>query len=268
VKLVTIVRPPERPEEAAKALAGAAGLTLAEARMRLAPEPPALLVRAEAERAEEITAALLSSGLAALAVDVEVPSDKDRTTAHEIVFTDADATFVPRAGLPMKVAWPEVLAIFPGMRSARSETERTEKSKKLSLGMAVMTGGLKMTRTSEKSVRSSEESNEQVILVYARNGRCAVISESDIDFSCLGSALQPSSTANMLALARRLREKAGKAFYDDRLLRLGRRPLPLIAGFESRTQTAAVAAKRTDTRGSLDLLAEVMRKALVEGLLP
>ena len=43
MRLVAIVRTPERIEEAASVLAGAAGLALAEARMRLAPEPPALL---------------------------------------------------------------------------------------------------------------------------------------------------------------------------------------------------------------------------------
>jgi hypothetical protein len=71
----------------------------------------------------------------------------------------------------------------------------------------------------------------------------------------------------MVELARLLRERAQGAFYDERLLRLGRRPLPFLAGGESRSQTPKAATSRTDTRGSLDTLAEVMRQALMESLL-
>jgi hypothetical protein len=80
--------------------------------------------------------------------------------------------------------------------------------------------------------------------------------------------MQPSSTANMGELARRLRERARGAFYDERLMRLGRRPLPFLGGGESRTQTATATTTRTNTSEALDTLAEIMRRALVEGLLP
>jgi len=53
-----------------------------------------------------------------------------------------------------------------------------------------------------------------VVLLYARDGRAATLAESQLDFSCLGPGMQPSSTANMGELARRLRERAKGAFYD------------------------------------------------------
>ncbi len=268
MKLVAIARAPERPDEAARALAGAAGLTLAEARMRLAPEPPALLARLEAERADSLVAALRAAGLAALSVDSEVPSDRERLVAARIAFSEAGAVFTSRLGEAMAVAWTDVLAILRGLRVARQETERTEKSRRFTPAAAIATGGLVMTRELERTVRSSEESSGQVILVYARDGRAAALAEGGLDFTCLGPGLQPSSTANMAELARRLREAARGAFYDERLLRLARRPLPFLAGGESRSQTAATVTRRTDTSGSLDVLAEVMRQALAEGLLP
>ena len=268
MKLVATARAPERPDEAAQALAGAAGLTLAEARMRLAPEPPALLARLEAGRADALVAALRAAGLAALSVDSEVPSDRDRLVAARFVLSEADAVFTPRIGEAMAVAWTDVLAILRGLRVARRETERTEKSERFSPAAAIATSGLVMTRGVKKTVRSSEESTEQVILVYARDGRAVTLAEGGLDYSCLGPGLQPSSTANMAEVARRLREAATGAFYDERLLRLARRSLPFLAGGESRSQTATTVTRRTDTSGSLDVLAEVMRQALVEGLLP
>jgi len=268
MKLVAIARAPERPDEAAKALADAAGFTLAEARMRLAPEPPALLARLEAGRADALVSALRTAGLAALAVDSEVPSDRDRLVAARLAFSEAGAVFTPRLGEAMAVAWADVLAILRGLRAARRETERTEKSWRFSAAAAIVTGGLEMTRRVERTVRSSEESTGQVILVYARDGRAAMLAEGGLDFTCLGPGLQPSSTANMAEVARRLREAAKGAFYDERLLRLARRSLPFLGGGESRSQTATTVTKRSDTSGSLDVLAEVMRQALAEGLLP
>ncbi len=268
MKLVAIVRAPTRPDDAARAVAGATGFTLAEARMRMAPEPPALLARLEPDKADALVAALRKAGLTALAVDVRCPTDKDRTVARTFALDDSGLTFTPRVGDPMEVEWPEVLAILPGLRASRSEVERTERSKSISVGTAVATGGLKMTRTSTRTVRTSEESTEQVILVYARDGRAATLSEHQVDFSCLGPGMQPSSTGNMGELARRLREKATGAFYDERLLRLGRRPLPFLTGGESRSRTATMMQTSTDTSGSLDVLAEVMRRALMESLLP
>ena len=104
--------------------------------------------------------------------------------------------------------------------------------------------------------------------MYARDGRDVMIAERQARLSCLGEAMQPSSTANMVALARRLRALASGAFYDERLLRLGRRALPFLATGETRSGTATLTTLRTDTSGSLDVLAEVMRQAVAARLLP
>lgn len=268
MKLVAVVRAPAHPDEAARALAQASGLALAEARMRLAPEPPALLARLERDEADALVTALRKAGLAALAVHAHVPTDKDRTVVRSFCFDDMSVTFTSRPGGSIQVLWADVVVTLRGLRAFRSEVERTEKSTQFSVGATLASGGLKMTRTSTKTARSSEESTEQVILVYARDGRAAVLSEYELDFSCLGPGKQPSSTANMVELARQLRDKAKGAFYDERLLRLGRRPLPFLAGGESRVQTSTTTMKHTDTSGSLDVLAEVMRQALAAGLLP
>jgi hypothetical protein len=268
VKLVALARAPVERDAAARAVADATGLTLAEARMRLAPEPPALLARLEAASADALVAALRKDGLAALAVALPVPSDADRLPVRSFALSPGGLALTARSGDALEVPWPEILAVLRGLRATRRDAERTEKTRKLSLTGMAATGGLPLTRTSSQIVRSSEESVEQVVLVYARDGRAATIAEREVDFSCLGPGMQPSSTGNMVEIARRLRERAPAAFHDERLLRLGRRPLPFIAPSESRAQTRTLVETRTDTAGSLDALAEVLRRALVEGLLP
>jgi len=267
MKLVAIVRPPDHPEEAASALAQALGLALAEARMRLAPEPPALLARLDPAVADALVVTLRKAGMAVLAVPARVPGDGDRVVARAFSLDDAGATFTSRAGESVQMAWPEVRAVFRGLRASRSEVERGEKTTRFSVGAAVASGGLKLTSTSTRTVRSSEETTEQVVFVYARDGRVVLLAEREVDFSCLGPGMSPSSTGNMVELARRLREKASGAFHDERLLRLGRRPLPFLARGESRSQSGTTAVVRADTSGALDVLAEILHQALVEGLL-
>ena len=82
----------------------------------------------------------------------------------------------------MVVSWADVVAILRGLRASRSQVEQVEKSKRFSVGTAVATSGLKMTRTSTRTVRSSEESTEQVILVFAQDGHAALLAEREVDF--------------------------------------------------------------------------------------
>lgn len=268
MRLVALVRAPARPDDAVAAMAGLLAIPLAEARMRLAQAPPAVIARLDPEKAKALVHALRSVGAASVSVDEHVPSDGDRTVAWSFAFSEAGATFTPRFGDSTEIAWSEVAAVLRAQRMARTEVERTETSRKFSVGTAVATGGLKLSRTTTTSVRSSEESSEQVIIVHAKTARAVLLSERHLDFSCLGPGMQPSSTGNMAELARRLRERAKGAFHDDRLLRLGRRPLPFTASGPVRSGTQAVTTTRTDTSDSVDVLAHVLWQAVAEGLLP
>jgi hypothetical protein len=268
VKLVALVSAAEDPEEAVRVLTAAAGSTAAEARMRLAPEPPALLARLEDAAADALVATLRKAGLAALAIDARVPSDGERLVVRKFALEKETLRLEPRniAGVPLELPWGELALILRAQRARRSETDKTETSKRLSIGAAVMTGGLKITRKTSTVVHAAEEQTEQVILLYARDGRAAILAEGSLDFTCLGT-LQPSRTANLLELAKRIRAQAPAARYDERLVRLGRRSLPFGGKSEQRVATNTGTTLHTDTAGTVDILAEVLWCALRAGML-
>jgi hypothetical protein len=268
MKLVVLLRHPPRADQAAAVLAEASGLSLAEARMRLAPEPPALLARLEAERAEALVGELRRAGLTVLALQTPCPDDRDRTVVRRFTLGMAGATLTPGTGEALQFTWPEVAAVLRGSRASRTEVERVERSRAFSPVRALATGGLVTSKTSSRVVRTSSEEVEQVLLLYLRDGRAAVLAEQELEFSSLGPAMQPSHAGNMAELARRLRDHAPGAFYDERLLRLGRRPLPFLAGKDARSETSATVTTRSDTGESLDVLAEALRQAVAEGFLP
>jgi len=216
-------------ETAVSALVTTAGMTPAEARMRLAPEPPAVLARFALE-----------------------PSDLRLTT---------------RDGEALTLPWDEVRLVLRGIRIARTTSEHTETARKLALGRAVLTGGLVMTKKSTSTVRGSEEESEQFILVHGRTGQRVMLGEKALEFSGLGPLLQPARTANIGVLAQELRRRTPLAFHDDRLVRLGRRALPFVLGGDSVARSGGTEVRRTDTRGSVDVLAEVLDRAVEAGLL-
>ena len=266
MKLVALVSAAKDPEAAVKVLTEAAGSTAAEARMRLAPEPPALLARLEDAQALELVATLRKAGLAALAVDARVPSDADRLQVRKFALRKDALELEPRAGAAVALPWSELALILRAQRTKRSETDRTETTRRLSIGSAVLTGGLKMTSTKTSVVRSAEEQAEQLLLLYAKDGSVFSLSESALDWSGLG-ALQPSRTANFLELTKRIRERAPAARYDERLVRLGRRSLPFGAKAEQRIATRDSTTLHTDTAGTVDVLAELLWQALAAALI-
>jgi len=269
MKIVAMVRSPEDPQQAMAALAEAADMTMAEARMRLAPEPPALLARLDDAAALALTRALSASGLAVLSVDAVAPTGA-RVLARSLVLDDPSAlTITSRAGETFMAPWSALQVILRASSSVREKSERTERTQKFDLVSSVVSSGLKNTKTVERTLRSQSEETEQSIFVFADDGQSAMLRETALEFSCLGKALQPARTANMVALAQQLRARAPQAYFDDRLLRLGRRPLPfVVGGSEVSIHGANTQQSRVSTASGVDVLAEVIRQAVGAGLLP
>jgi len=266
--LVALLRRPEDPAAAAQVLIEAAGVTPAEAKMRLAPEPPALLARLPEGSAQSVVEALRAAGLLALALDEAVPRDPERTVGRSLAFGPGALTVTPRAGPPLEMGWDQVTVILRAASAVRTTTDVTTTSSKFSPAMAIASGGLKLKAKVEETTRTTQSDSEQAIYLYGAGGEAAVLRERALDFSCLGKALQPVRLANLTTLVRMLRERARQAAYDERLIRLGTRPLPFVLAGETRLATGSVSTARMNTAAGVDVLAEVLRRAYEGGLLP
>jgi len=118
VHLVATVLQPKSVDEAVSALVTAAGMTPAEARMRLAPEPPALLARLPPDRAGSLVQALAQSGLAALALEEAVPTDADRFQARSFAFQPEGLGVTARSGATLTLAWDAIRLVLRGVRDS------------------------------------------------------------------------------------------------------------------------------------------------------
>jgi hypothetical protein len=206
--LVASIRPASDLDAAVAALVASAAMTHAEARMRLAPEPPALLARLPAEDAVRVVAELGRAGLPALTLDEDVPSDSDRFQVRSFAFEAGSVQLTSRIGETLAVPWDDVRLILRGVRTSRTTTEHTETRQKFAPGRAVLTGGLVFTRKTTSTVRNVQEASEQFLLLHTDAGLRLFLGEEALEFSGLGPLLQPARTANLGVLAQELRRRA------------------------------------------------------------
>ncbi len=208
-------------------LVSQAGFAPAEARMRLAPEPPAILQRLEPPAALALARELTRVGAPALAVDPEAAEPPILARSFEL--GPATATFIGRDGGETEVGYGEIRLILRGLRVSTATSTRTETTRKFSPGMAIMTQGLKMTRTEKKEIRSEVTTPFHSAVIHGPWG-ALLLDEAELIYQSLGPALRPSRLENMNTLVGELRKRARDAVYDDRLLRLGSRPVAFGGG--------------------------------------
>ena len=199
----------------------------AEARMRLAPEPPAVVQRLDPLAALALAAALTKAGAPALAVDPEAADAP--IVARSFELGPAQVTFFARDGGETEVSYGDIRLILRGMRMSSGFSVRTEIERKFSLGTALLTQGLKMTKTEKKEVRTETTTPFHAAMVYGPWGSL-LLDEAELTYQSLGPALKPSRLENLSTLVGELRKRSSVAVYDDRLLRLGPRPLALGLG--------------------------------------
>jgi hypothetical protein len=219
--------------ESASALVEAAalcGLTPMEARTRCAGLLPRVLVRqADEDEARRLAAGLTALGFRAFAADPrQVPGDAQRVVARDLEWTGT-----PQGGMARELEWTgtgltvtdgrgerhdcpagSIVLVQPGFRSS-SQTERVKSTeRKFSMGRALLSGGLSLTKTVVTVSDQVTSSREPFLLVTRTEGLPALILyESRLNYQGLGAALQPSRILNFRTVQERLR---GLGPMDDR----------------------------------------------------
>ena len=255
--LVASIRPASDLEAAVEALVASAAMTKAEARMRLAPEPPALLVRLPPEDAVRVVTELGRAGLPALALDEDVPSDSERFQVRSFAFEAGPDSSPPGPGRrsPCRGTTSGWCCAACERPAPPPSTPRHGRSSRRAGGADRRPG------VHQEDHLDRPERPGGLRAVHPPPHRCAAVDPRRAGARVLRprSLLQPARTANLGVLTQELRRRAPRAFHDDRLLRLGRRTLPFVLGGNE---------QRSNTRGSVDVLAAVLDQAVRTGLLP
>lgn len=230
-----------------------------EARLTLAQGTPTILcTTADEARALELVARVRGRGHVAILVNAAavVPAHAMVPMRHfRLEGTSIRVDDRPSQALP----YEEIGALIAAVHSLHTTTESETHDRKLSLGRAVLTGGLVMTKTVSRETRTETSEREPVLYVFPRSGAVPwLLRERGTLWAGHGAAVSPTSTANFKLTVQKLRERSPGAMYDDRLV--SRR------GAAERIASAGMGGGSTtwSSGAAIDLLAHVL--ALSQGV--
>jgi len=108
--------------------------------------------------------------------------------------------------------------ILRGTGIATSTSTETVKEKSFNLGMAVLTQGMILSKTT-KTVRDvTVEEREAFVNLYCGKGQVLVFRENSLAYDSLGAAIKLSRKENFAYLVSEFRRLCANAKYDARLL--------------------------------------------------
>jgi len=209
-------------EAKAAALAPVFGTTPAALAARLGAAgrgPVVVATAAEAASAARLAAAVDAAGFRSLLLapeDLEV--EAARFVARAPAFRDNTLALESRQGEVLLLECGSVALILRGTMDRSTLEAVTTRERKFSLGKALLTQGLAVTKSVEKTSLRSVGAREGFAHLYAPGQRPAVLRESELAYEAFGPLRQPSRAANFTVLVAELRRRCTGAAYDDRLL--------------------------------------------------
>ncbi len=209
-------------ETHAAALASALGITMYEALSRLRSPgngPFTIGVYAEQERAMQIEEKLRSTGFRAVVLtEAEIATELSPLIVRKFVLSENELAVATETGESLHMTFQNIRLILRGIGIVRGTATETVKNRSVSLGRAVLSGGLMLTKTTKTVQEVATEERVAFFTIYAGGMPVLVFRENCLLFDSLGPALQPSRALNFTYLIAELRRRCPNAQYDERLL--------------------------------------------------
>lgn len=246
------------PDEEAQALARELGVTAYEAGQRVRGALPSIVLReGEVERAKAVARAMHGRGHDVVLLDAaQVPADEQFPRVKTFRLTDDALVAVSPTGAETALRFADVVALVAAVhRGAETQTEVT-RERKFSLGRAVLTQGLSVSKTVETASTHAVAQKEPVVYLFHRGGPAWILSETGCRYDGLGPQVRPTRPENFQLLVRLMRERCPRAPYDERLVHARQAGEKVTADFTGHASAVSSAA-------SVDLLAHVIASALL-----
>jgi hypothetical protein len=240
-------------EGEAAPLAADLGCTAYDARLLLAPGLPAV-VRTTPDRAAalDLLARLRARGHGAVACDLAAVVASSAMSSMRRFRLDGDAIALDDAP-GERLPYDDVLALIAAVHRRRTDTDTTTRERRLSVGRALMTSGLSMTKTVTTGARTTTDEREAVLYVFRRGGAPPwILHERGTVWGGHGRPLAPSEAQNFRIAIDELRARTPGAAYDDRLVTRRAPERAALAGGPASTSVT------TSSDAGIDLLAHLV----------
>ncbi len=212
----------ENKQELAEILAKVLNVTVFEANSRLRTRgsgPFVVGVFAEEVQATKLADELKFKGLSAVVLNNdEIKVEADQWFVRRFDFGEKDLIIKSNDGRSLTIAYRDINLILHGIEILSSSSMETTSKRAMSLGSAVLTGGIKLTKTTKITHEVIKEERERFLKLYAGNLPTLAFHETGLVYDSLGPARGLSRSVNFGHLTAELRRLCTGAQYDERLL--------------------------------------------------
>jgi hypothetical protein len=207
-------------------LAAHVGVLAFDLRQRLAGGLPAVFatVGDEAEANGHVQF-LRARGHGAVLCDMDVvPPPEDQLVPSHFELTPTAVCGSLAGNRRFDLPYAEIFAMVQVASVTSAEQTKTTQEKKLSLGRAVVTGGLVMRKKVDRIDKKMTTEQEQMLYMFCRGEPSPYVwKERALHYEGLGDARKLTTIENFTTLIGQLQARAPHAFYDRRLLTQKRR---------------------------------------------
>jgi hypothetical protein len=206
-------------------LSGITGVSAPDLRMHLAYHLPAFLAGGLDEAAaREMMGALLERGHGCVAsVATRIPAASKMFSPRSFELSEDCFIAAAADGATLEMPYAELIGIVRATAILDVQTSVEEKQRKLSMGRAVLTGGLMMSKTVTKKRATASVEREPVVYLFRKTGQDHMfLAENRLQYQGLGRHISQTRHQNFNALVNVFRERAPQALFDDRFV--SRRP--------------------------------------------
>jgi len=199
------------------------GLVLADLNRKLAGILPRVLFTGlGAASAPAMVQGLEALGFVVLTLEGgAAPSDRERVLARRIEFSSGSVCVTDREGRTHACPPSSISLLQRGTRTSTTSEKVTTSERKLDVGRAVLSGGLMLTKTTEKTSIKTTQNAEPFLLIQRNDGEPELmLYERRIDYAGLGAEMQPASRGNLETVWTKLKAMA-PSLVDDRVSRPG-----------------------------------------------
>jgi hypothetical protein len=249
-------------EQELPALAQVLGLGLYDARLRLVAATPAVVAHGlTLERAQSLLGLLREHGHGAVAADMSsVPVQRPSHVAIGFELTPealiAIGEGVQRSVLP----YPHILGVVRALEVSSESSTSSTTEKKLAIGTAVLTGGMKLSKKVTKVEKSASSERQRVAYVFSQSGpQPILLKEHGLSYAGLGAQRGLTAHQSFDALIAELRKRAPGALHDDRLLAHRRHAEAVVVRGTSNERAVS-----STNAAANDLAAHLLMLALLE----
>lgn len=241
----------------AQAIARDLGATVYEVRLLLSSGAPAvILVTDDKDEAIRVLGQLRGRGHGAVACDASAITPSGAMTQMRHFRLEDDAVVLVDSGAAKATArlpYASLLALVRSTYRVSTETRTQESERKIAIAGAIITGGLKLTKSVTRELVSVKEERSQVLYLFRSDGGAPwLLREVGTDYTSLGDKRGPTQIENFRTTIDLLRKRAPHAVYDESLIAI-KKAGEQVRAIGSGGKTISVAAE-----SGTDLLAHIL----------